>query len=64
MPPGLNYECRNIAIGKAILALEMFRDPANPGKAVLDFVGRQTGNSRRATANKAKAFIAERGRSY
>jgi hypothetical protein len=57
-------ECRNIAIGKTILALGMFCDPATPGKPVLDFVGRQTGNSRRATANKAKAFIAKHRRSH
>ena len=57
-------ECRNIAIGKAILALGMCCDPADPGKPVLDFIGRQTGNSRKATANKVKAFIAPHGRSY
>jgi hypothetical protein len=57
-------ECRNIAIGKAILALGMLCDPMNPGKPVLDFIGRQTGNSRKATSNKAKAFIAKHGRSY
>jgi hypothetical protein len=57
-------ECRNIAIGKAILALGMLCDPVNPGKPVLDFIGRQTGNSRKATSNKAKAFVAKHGRSY
>jgi len=57
-------ECRNIAIGKSILALGMFCDPVNPGKRVLDFIDRQTGNSRKATANKAKTFIAQHGRSY
>jgi hypothetical protein len=50
-------ECRNIAIGKAIMALEMFCDPANAGKPVLDFISRQMGNSRNATAHKAKAFM-------
>ena len=57
-------ECRNMAIGKAILAVEMFCSPENPGKQVLDFVGRQTCNSRTATANKAKAFIARCRRRY
>jgi hypothetical protein len=57
-------ECRNIAIGKAILALGMLCDPVNPGNPVLDFIGRQTGNSRKATSNKAKAFVAKHGRSY
>ena len=57
-------ECRNIAIGKAILALEMFGSPANPDKPVIDFVSRQTCNSRTATAKKAKAFIAGHGRRH
>ena len=57
-------ECRNIAIGKAILALEMFCDLAKPGKPVLDFVCRQTGNPRSATADKARAFLAKHKRSY
>jgi hypothetical protein len=50
-------ECRNIAIGKAILAIEMFLDAGNRGKAVLEFARRQTGNTRPATAKKARAFI-------
>jgi hypothetical protein len=57
-------ECRNIAIGKAILALEAFCSPENPGKPVIDFVSRQTCNSRTATAKKAKAFIAGHGRRH
>jgi hypothetical protein len=57
-------ECRNIAIGKAILALGMLCDSVHPGKPVLDFICRQTGNSRKATANKAKAFIAKHGSGY
>ncbi len=50
-------ECRNIAVGKAILALEMFVDPGNAGASVVEFVRRQTGNTRAATARKAKAFL-------
>jgi hypothetical protein len=50
-------ECRNIAIGKVILAIETFLDPAKPGKSALDFVRRQMNNPRKATAGKAKAFI-------
>ncbi|MGD0101795.1 MAG: hypothetical protein ABSC60_15745, partial [Acidobacteriota bacterium] len=47
--------CRNIAIGKAIVAIGMF--VKQPRKDVLEFVRRQTGNTRKATANKAKAFL-------
>jgi len=50
-------ECRNIAIGKAILAIEMFTDPVDAGKPVLEFARRQTMNTRQATAKKAKAFV-------
>jgi hypothetical protein len=57
-------ECRNIAIGKAILALELFCEPASPGKPVLEFADRQIGNPRKATAIKAKAFMAKHKRSY
>jgi hypothetical protein len=57
-------ECRNIAIGKAILALGMLCDPAKTGKSVIDFAGRQTANTRKATAHKAKAFVAKHKPSY
>lgn len=50
-------ECRNIAIGKSILAMEMFVNPVKVRKEVLEFVRRQTENKRKATANKAKAFM-------
>jgi len=50
-------ECRNIAIGKAILAVTMFLNPAGDWKEVLDFARRQRDNGRRATATKAEAFL-------
>jgi hypothetical protein len=50
-------ECRNIAIGKSILALGMFIDPVKARKNVVAFARNQTGNSRRATAEKAKTFL-------
>ena len=50
-------ECRNIAIGKSILAMEMYVDPAHIRKDVLQFARSQTSNTRRATATKAKAFL-------
>jgi len=54
-------ECRNIAIGKAILAIEVFLDPGKPAKSVFDFVRRQMENPRMATAKKAKAFSGKCG---
>jgi len=54
-------ECRNIAIGKAILAIEMSVDPEMPGKTEIDFARRQLKNPRKATADKAKAFIEKYG---
>jgi hypothetical protein len=50
-------ECRNIALGKVILALGMFIDPANASPEVIEFVRRQTTNSRSATAKKAATLL-------
>jgi hypothetical protein len=50
-------ECRNIAIGKSILALETFIDPAKARKNVREFVRIHAGNRRPATAAKAKSFL-------
>ena len=55
-----NYEtdeCRNIALGKVILALGKL--PRNPEdeETILRFVGRQTANTRNATAKKAAQFL-------
>lgn len=50
-------ECRNIAIGKSILALQMFVDPAKSRKDVKEFARAQIGNRRPATAAKAKSFL-------
>ena len=55
-------ECRNIAIGKVILALERLPVRPEDRQAVLDFAGRQTGNSRGATAKKAAKFVAKMSR--
>lgn len=47
-----------------MLALAMFCNPEHPGKLVLDFVDNQSANSRRATADKAKALRAKFRQSY
>jgi hypothetical protein len=55
-------ECRNIAIGKVILALGKL--PRNPEdeETTLRFVGRQTTNTRNATAKKAAQFLRKTNR--
>ncbi len=50
-------ECRNVAIGHAILALGDFFDLLDNPRPVLRFVRNQIQNSRRATRNKAEQFL-------
>ena len=50
-------ECRNIAIGHAILALGEFFDLIRNPPPVLRFVRRQLSNSRPATRKKAEQFL-------
>lgn len=50
-------ECRNIALGKVILALGMFIDPANASPEAIEFIRRQATNPRSATAKKAAALL-------
>ncbi|MFC2070804.1 hypothetical protein ACFLTB_06520 [Chloroflexota bacterium] len=50
-------ECRNIVIGKVILALGKFSDKLEDNKAMLGFVSRQTNNTRNATARKAEQLL-------
>jgi hypothetical protein len=56
-------ECRNIALGKVIEALGLCWEDAGLNKGVIDFVGRQTTNSRPATRKKAEKFLANLVRS-
>jgi hypothetical protein len=53
-------ECRNVAIGHAILSFERFFDLLKQPKPVLEFVRRQRGNSRPATRKKAERFLKKR----
>ncbi len=50
-------ECRNIAIGKSLLALGMFPSSGNVQTEVIEFARRQTRNTRTATAEKAKTLL-------
>ena len=50
-------ECRNIAIGKVILAISSYSDKWEDRQATIDFVKRQTKNTRNATRKKAEQFL-------
>jgi hypothetical protein len=52
-------ECRNVAIGHAISALDEFFPSLHDRHEVLSFVRRQKKNPRRATSNKARKFLAK-----
>jgi hypothetical protein len=50
-------ECRNIAIGKCIQAMDIMVSPGCAPEEVLEFVRRQRGNRRKSTAEKAKTLL-------
>ncbi len=50
-------ECRNIAIGKVILAIGLYFNQLENKKVVIEFVERQTKNNRNATKKKAEQFL-------
>jgi hypothetical protein len=50
-------ECRNIALGNVIVALDSYFAQVADKRAVVAFVERQTANTRNATAKKAQAFL-------
>lgn len=50
-------ECRKIALGKVILALNLYLGDTPVQDEVIEFVRRQTTNSRAATAKKAKMLL-------
>jgi hypothetical protein len=50
-------ECRNIAIGKVILALELYFGNLLGNKRVIEFIKRQTTNARSATSKKAEHLL-------
>jgi len=55
-------ECRNIALGKVILALGSYSDQLEDKKTVVEFVRRQTENTRNATRKKAEQFLRKVGK--
>jgi hypothetical protein len=50
-------ECRNIAIGKVILAISTYFNNLKDQEAVIEFIRRQTKNTRNATKKKAEQFL-------
>jgi hypothetical protein len=50
-------ECRNITIGKAILAISNYFDNLEEKETTIEFVRRQTKNTRNATRKKAEQFL-------
>jgi hypothetical protein len=50
-------ECRNISIGKVILAIGTYFDKLADKKETIDFVRRHTKNARNATRKKAEQFL-------
>ncbi len=50
-------ECRNIAIGKVILALSSYFDQLQERESCIEFARRQTNNTRNATGKKAEQFL-------
>ena len=55
-------ECRNVAIGDAIESLDRFFDRIERQQEVLEFVRRETNNTRNATRKKAVEFLKKHDR--
>jgi hypothetical protein len=54
------FECRNVAIGHAILALGSILPLLRDSAPAVQFVRKQTRNSRPATRKKAQQFLKSR----
>jgi hypothetical protein len=50
-------ECRNILLGKVILAFDGYMDQVQDKKEIISFVKRELNNSRNATSVKAEKFL-------
>ncbi len=50
-------ECHNIVVGKVILALGLYLNPADLDERVIGFLKRQTSNTRQATRKKAEGLL-------
>jgi hypothetical protein len=50
-------ECRNIAIGNVIIAINLYFNQLKDKKTIIEFIERQTKNTRNATKKKAEQFL-------
>lgn len=57
---GFTQECKNILLGKAISAFDVFFDRVEDKDKVVAFVKRQLNNTRKATRVKAESFLRKR----
>ncbi len=55
--PPLTQECKNILLGKAILAFDIYFDQIENKDNVISFIKRQKNNTRKATKIKAEKFL-------
>ncbi len=55
--PPLTQECKNILLGKAILAFDIYFDQIENKDNVISFIKRQKNNTRNATKIKAEKFL-------
>jgi hypothetical protein len=55
--PHLTQECKNILLGKTILAFSMYFDQIEKKDKLVSFVKRQVNNTRNATKVKAEKFL-------
>jgi len=55
--PPITQECKNILIGKAILAFDVYFDQIKNKAPIISFVKKQVNNTRNATKVKAEKFL-------
>jgi hypothetical protein len=57
LKPRLTQECKNIIIGKTILAFDSYYNQIDDKEKIISFVTRQLNNTRKATKIKAEKFL-------
>ena len=57
LKPRLTQECKNIIIGKTILAFDTYYNQIDDKEKIISFVTRQLNNTRKATKMKAERFL-------
>ena len=57
LKPRLTQECKNIIIGKTILAFDTYYNQIDDKEKIISFVTRQLYNTRKATKMKAEKFL-------